>query len=138
MKRALLVALCLLPLASFAKDGMGERWDQPDRSYSQHDQSYPSYRPFQVRIERGLSDGSLTRWEARRLQRQLEDLKDQRRAYLADGYLSRYEQRDLARSEQALSEEIYRQRHDDQKRYSYPDPYRDQYRDQHQDYRERY
>lgn len=117
MKRALLVALCLLPLASFAKDGMGDRMDQPDRAYYQ---SYPSYRSFQVRIERGVRDGSLTRWEARRLQRQLEDLKDQRRAYLADGYLSRYEQRHLERSEQALSEAIRRQRHDDQNR----DPYR--------------
>lgn len=135
MKRALLVALCLLPLASFAKDGMGDRADWPDRA---HYQSYPSYRSFQVRIERGVRDGSLTRWEARRLQRQLEDLKDQRRAYLADGYLSGYEQRRLERSEQALSEEIYRQRHDEQTRNEYRDQYRDQYQDQYQDYRERY
>ncbi|WP_024303892.1 hypothetical protein [Pseudogulbenkiania sp. MAI-1] len=119
MKRALLVALCLLPLTSFAKDGMYER---PDPAYYQ---PYPSYRSFQVRIERGVRDGSLTRWEARRLLRQLDDLKDQRRAYLADGYLSYYEQRRLARSEQALSEEIRRQRHDDQNRYDYrgyPEP----------------
>lgn len=118
MKRALLVALCLLPLASFAKDGMFDRSDRPDPAYNQ---SYPSYRSFQVRIERGVRDGSLTRWEARRLQRQLEDLKDQRRAYLADGYLSPHEQRNLERSERALSDAIRYQRHDDQNRYDYRD-----------------
>ncbi|EEG07537.1 hypothetical protein [Pseudogulbenkiania ferrooxidans] len=114
MKRALLVALSLLPLAAFAKDGAGDRWTQPDHGYYQ---SYPSYRPYQVRIERGVQDGSLTRWEARRLQRQLDDLRAKRRDYLADGYLSRPEQRDLERSEQALSEAIRYQRHDDQNRY---------------------
>lgn len=122
MKRAVFVALCLLPLASFAKDGMYDRPERPDPAYYQ---SYPSYRSFQMRIERGVRDGSLTRWEARRLQRQLEDLKAVRRDYLDDGYLSRHEQRDLERRAQVLSEAIYRQRHDDQNRYDYrgyPEP----------------
>jgi hypothetical protein len=67
------------------------------------------------RIDRGVRDGTLTRFEARDLRRQFVSLERLEHRYRRNG-LSNWERRDLDRRFDALSAQIRYQRHDFQAR----------------------
>ena len=69
------------------------------------------------RIQRGLHDGKITEWEARRLYRELADIESKERAYRSDGRLNRREREELARALDRLAEHVRDQARDDQRRY---------------------
>lgn len=63
------------------------------------------------RIRRGRIDGSLNRYEARRLRHGLRRIQQARLAAVRDGYVSRFERRRLHRRLDRNSRRIWRLRH---------------------------
>lgn len=80
----------------------------PGVNHRQHHQTH--------RIQQGVRSGELTRAEARDLNHQRRELRQQERAYKADGQLTRAERRDLHQDLNALSKDIYNEKHDDESR----------------------
>jgi hypothetical protein len=79
-------------------------------------------RELRMRIEAGVRDGSLTRSEAWQLQRELRGIEALEQRYRNDGYrygrngLDARERSDLDRRLDSLSQRVYRNRHDDDRR----------------------
>jgi len=73
---------------------------------------------LEMRIDRGIRDGSLTRREATRLRQDLRQLAFLEDRYRRDG-LSGWERADLDRRFDALSNRIFAERRDGQNRYGY-------------------
>jgi hypothetical protein len=71
---------------------------------------------IEMRINRGIRDGSLTRREARMLRIQLRDARQVERAYLRDGRVSPREARDLDRRYAALNLRLRWERNDGENR----------------------
>ncbi|HEY8003602.1 MAG TPA: hypothetical protein VIE16_05205 [Phenylobacterium sp.] len=67
------------------------------------------------RIDNGVRDGSLTRFEARRLRTEFRQIARREARYRVDG-LSRWERADLDRRFDRLSAQIHGERHDYQTR----------------------
>lgn len=88
------------------------------------DSFWDRLRNQQDRIEQGVDNGSLTRNEARRLEAQERDLR-QDRARLARGGLSQNERERLQERLNRQSDRIYDQRHDDQSNWRAHDRYAD-------------
>lgn len=68
------------------------------------------------RIEHGIRNGELTRKEARRLRKQQRHIAKMERKFTRDGHLDRYERRTLHRELDAVSDRIYRLKHNDHRR----------------------
>jgi hypothetical protein len=69
------------------------------------------------RIREGVRSGELTRREASRLRLEQKAVRREERRYRATGgALSSQERRDLRRDQNRASRDIYRQKHDGQKR----------------------
>jgi hypothetical protein len=78
---------------------------------------YGQARNEQYRINEGVRDGSLTRGETYRLEREQRDIhRDIRRAYRNDGYINPYERANIRREERLASRDIYRDKHNDRYR----------------------
>jgi hypothetical protein len=109
MKRVILSLASVAALATalpaaaqgFGPMGWGHRFDD-DR--------------IQMRINQGVRDGSLTRYEARNLRAQLRDARAVERAYIRDGRINAREARDLDRRYAALNMRLRWERHDGQNR----------------------
>lgn len=71
----------------------------------------------QGRVERGVQQGDLTRGEASRLRGEARSVRREGRAFRSDGSLSAGERRHLNRDLNRTSRNIYRQRHDPQRRF---------------------
>ncbi len=71
----------------------------------------------QERIERGVEHGSLTRHEARMLQRELGDILDKIDRMKADGRLDPREREIINRNLDRLDRDITREKRNDQRRY---------------------
>src|SRR5207253_11373812 len=69
------------------------------------------------RIQRGMSDGSLTDREARRLYSELRDIESKERAFRSDGRLDGREAAELNRDLDRIANNLQDQRHDEQRRY---------------------
>ncbi|TMH68086.1 MAG: hypothetical protein E6H48_06375 [Betaproteobacteria bacterium] len=69
------------------------------------------------RIQRGIQDGSLTDWEARRLYRELGYVENKERAFRSDGRIDGREAAELNRDLDRLADNVRDQRHDEQRRY---------------------
>jgi len=69
------------------------------------------------RIQRGIQDGSLTDWEARRLYRELGYVENKERAFRSDGRIDGREAAELNRDLDRLADSVRDQRHDEQRRY---------------------
>ena len=87
------------------------RWE--DRSASINEREAQ----IRARIQRGLNDGSITRWEARRLYRDLGNIEAKERAFRSDGRLSGREFAELNRDLDRLALNVREQRHDQDRRY---------------------
>lgn len=90
-----------------------DRWD--DRAASVNDREAH----IKARIDRGVSDGRITRFEARRLYRQLASIEAKERSYRADGRLNYREEAQLKRDLDSLAQNVHVQLRDDDRSYSY-------------------
>ena len=72
------------------------------------------------RIDRGERDGSLNRWEARRLRSELNDIRSLQYRYMRDGWMNGWRRADLDRRYEALSQRIRWEKRDGDYR---PGPY---------------
>jgi hypothetical protein len=70
----------------------------------------------QRRIDAGVADGSLTQREARRLKNFENRTRAEEERFKADGNFTPRERQRVARDENRLSRQIYRQRHDAERR----------------------
>ena len=68
------------------------------------------------RIERGIHSGELTRKESKRLHKRLRQIAKLKRRYTRDGFLDRHERRKLHSKLNAVSNRIYRLKHNDRYR----------------------
>ena len=68
------------------------------------------------RIRQGVRSGELTRSEVQGLNEQRREIRQQERAYKADGQLTKAERKDLHQDMNALSKDIYNEKHDAEKR----------------------
>jgi hypothetical protein len=68
------------------------------------------------RIEQGEKSGALTKREARRLERGQEHVQRMENKAAADGNVSKKEARRIERAQDRQSREIYREKHDRQRR----------------------
>lgn len=73
-------------------------------------------REMDARINQGVRSGQLTRPEEQRLRQQLFRIRDQAARMKADGRLTPAERTRLDRELDALRQNIYREKHDSQKR----------------------
>lgn len=79
----------------------------------------------QIRIERGIESGQLTRWEARKLMKQQRRIHRLARDFYADDHLGKRERRVLNKKLDRASDRIRALKHNDEYRYSrYGDGYR--------------
>ena len=69
-----------------------------------------------ARIRHSIDDGTLTPFEARRLYRELGSIKAKERSFRADGRLDRGEREELNRDLDRLAEDVWRERHDQDRR----------------------
>ena len=80
-------------------------------------QKNPGLRDENRRIHQGVNNGELTRLEAARLNVQKEQLRNEAIRYKTnDGRIGKCERADLRRDNRGLSKNIYRQKHDRQRR----------------------
>jgi hypothetical protein len=103
------LALALAPAAAFAQSN-GEPLTYDQRFANQ-----------QNRIGTGVQDGSLTPYEASRLERGEQHIQNMDRRFSADGTVTDAEQQRLNRAQNVESQRIYNQRHDGQ-RANFNDP----------------
>ena len=68
-------------------------------------------------IERGVSDGRITDWEARRHHRELGDIQARERAFMSDGRLDGYEYSELNRDLDRLADNVRDRMRNDNRRY---------------------
>ena len=68
------------------------------------------------RTVQGVRSGELTRQETRHLMEEQRDIRQLEHAYKSDGALTSTERRDLRHEQRQTSRDIYRQKHDGQKR----------------------
>jgi len=90
-----------------------DRWD--DRAASVNEREAH----IKARIDRGVNDGRITRFEARRLYRQLASVEAKERSYMADGRLNHREEAQLKRDLDSLAQNVHVQLRDDDRSYSY-------------------
>ena len=69
------------------------------------------------RIEQGWQHGELTRREYRQLRHDSREIERAQHYFASDGHLSRRERNDLHARLDHLAREVYREKHDSQRRY---------------------
>jgi hypothetical protein len=69
-----------------------------------------------ARIQQGVKSGELTHDEAQELRTERRDIRDLEHTYKEDGALTRDERQDLHQQLNQQSQEIYEEKHDDEKR----------------------
>lgn len=110
MKTALSIILTSLVLVTgqaYAEQGARHPRD-PGVNHRQNHQQH--------RLKQGVKSGELTRAEGRQLHQERKAIRVQERAYKSDGNLTRAERKDLHQDLNALSKDIYQQKHDDESR----------------------
>lgn len=109
MKSIMTVAALTAVLCGFAMEsqaGPGTRDPRVNaRQHHQHE-----------RIAQGVRSGELTRRETRKVVEQQRDIRQLERAYKSDGKLTARERADLHHEQNQASRQIYRQKHDEQRR----------------------
>ena len=70
----------------------------------------------QARINQGVRSGELTKEEAKGLRAEEKSIRQEERAYKSDGTLTKAERKDLHQDLNQTSKDIYREKHDGDKR----------------------
>ena len=123
MKKILLSALAVAAVAGAALPAAAQAWDPgPVRADYGDRGSWDYDRADRLawRIDRGERDGSLNRWEARRLRSELNDIRSLQYRYMRDGWMNGWRRADLDRRYEALSQRIRWEKRDGDYR---PGPY---------------
>jgi hypothetical protein len=105
----------LFAAAAFAGVGLGFAGSASAASFADPGINQKE-RNIAVRIEQGAHGGGLTRPEVRFLRNQLSDIQRTEVRYGRDGF-NRWERADLNRRLDVLSDRVFNQRHDGQRRY---------------------
>lgn len=119
MKKALIVSLALASgLSITTLPVLAEGGAHPAHTQGKHREYNVNHRQHHQadRIRHGVKSGELTRAEAKELNQQRREIRQQERAYRADGSLTQAERRDLHHDMNALSKNIYNEKHDAEKR----------------------
>ena len=96
---------------AFVPAQYSDRWD--DRSVAINEREAR----INARIQRGIHDGRITEREARRLYRELSDIRAKERAFKSDGRIGRRESEELNRDLDRLADHVRAQLRDEQRRY---------------------
>jgi hypothetical protein len=70
-----------------------------------------------IRINHGVVNGELTRREARNLKKQQRHIQIEKKVAKADGVVTRREKAHIRQDQRVANRSIYRQKHDNQKRF---------------------
>jgi hypothetical protein len=89
-----------------------ERWAQNDRWDDLAASINERESRINARIQRGMNDGRINEYEARRLYRELRDIEAREHAYLNDGRLNRRETESLNRDLDRLADHVRQQMRD--------------------------
>ena len=124
MNKRLIISLAVLgtvsmtALPAFAQNSAHHNdHTQNAQNMQHHDQGMNQRQDKQAdRIHQGVRSGELTRAEAKDLKQDRRDIRQEERQYKSDGHLSKAERMDLRHDKQALSKDIYRAKHDSDKR----------------------
>lgn len=100
----LLTALVLGFGSVLTADAQSNRDFRPDFDY--YDEEFDWRWDVRVRISDGINSGLITRWEANRLYRKLENIEEKEYAYLADGFFEPWEQDEIWRDVQWLNSRV--------------------------------
>lgn len=104
-KNLFVASACLFVAApAFAGHGHERLLDRLDRQ--------------QIRIERGIESGKLTRWEARSLKKQQRRIHRLTHEFYADDHLGKRERRILKKKLNRASDRIHALKHNDEYRYA--------------------
>jgi hypothetical protein len=114
MNKLALITAAILAATSFSSlpamaDGHPRLKNRdPGVNARQHNQGH--------RIKQGVHSGELTKEETRDLVQQRKEIRQQEREYKSDGVMTREERKDMHQDLNALSKDIYSEKHDDDKR----------------------
>lgn len=106
--KALIAALAVVGIAAVVATAQAEGTRDPGVNARQHHQ--------RDRIGQGARSGELTRDEAKGLRQEERAIRREEREYKSDGKLTRAERRDLHRDQNKVSRDIYKEKHDAEKR----------------------
>jgi hypothetical protein len=101
-------AVAVLVAALAAASSWNALAADPAVNHRQHRQEH--------RIEQGVRSGELTTAETKGLRKEERSIRQEERAYKSDGKLTRAERKDLHHDLNQASKDIYREKHDDEKR----------------------
>ncbi len=102
------INILLASLVMVTSQAYAERPHDPGVNARQHRQ--------QNRVEQGVRSGELTRDEAQGLREQRRAIRQEERSYKADGQLTPEERKDLHQDLNNLSKDIYKEKHDGDRR----------------------
>ena len=88
------------------RDAPQQRWSQNDRWDDRSVSINEREARINARIQRGMENGRINEYEARRLYRELRDIEAKERAFKDDGRLSRRETETLNRDLDRLAEHV--------------------------------
>ena len=113
-----IAGLTCLPSISHAHSPGHEGHQRPGQGIQQHPGQGINHRQLRQlrRIEDGVMRGDLTRQEAQQLIQRQRELRRKKQFYASDGRLTAEERRDLHQDLEAISREIYIERHDIEQR----------------------
>ena len=103
------VAQSYQPYQPYQRDhqsAQNDRWDDRAQTINEREAR------INARIQRGMSDGRINDWEARRLYGELRDIEAKERAFRDDGRLSRRETESLNRDLDRLADHVRQQMRD--------------------------
>ena len=101
----ILLTVVVLGLGSvLTADAQSNRDFRPDHDY--YGEEFDWRWDVRVRISDGINSGLITRWEANRLYRKLENVEEKEYAYLADGVYEPWEQDEVWRDVQWLNSRV--------------------------------
>lgn len=117
VKKIFAVAVaCLIfwPNFSYAQRPRHEGYQRPGQNIQHRPGQGINHRQLQQlrRIEDGVMRGDLTRHEAQQLLQRERELRRKKQFYISDGRLTPEERRELHQDLEAISREIYMERHD--------------------------
>lgn len=101
LMKAILATICLS--LAFSTLGLAQSTQTPGVNKRQSNQK--------KRIKRGVNNGEITRGEARRIQDQQQEVREEKRDAKADGVVTRRERAEIHQEQNKASRQIYRTKH---------------------------
>jgi hypothetical protein len=106
--KAILVTLVVIGVSGIGAAHAERGTRDPGVNARQHHQ--------RERVQQGVRSGELTHEEAKGVREDRREIRQKEREYKSDGKLTASERADLHRDQNEASREIYKEKHDDEKR----------------------